>query len=438
MNITKLYPKVKVYLHNALWIMGDKIATLGVGFLVTVVVARYLGPEDFGVLSYAISVASLFAAAGHMGLSGLVVREIVKKPDEREVTLGTTFGLKFIGAALGYTLLLTYGIVYEGMASTEFVTLAVAGAVLLFLPFDIFDFWFQAFVQARYVTFSRLTGLAISSAFKLLFAFLGFSVVYFILANLVQSVVVVFLFSLIFRLKSRIKIQHWRFSWEKAKELFGQGWVIYLGSIFAVIYLKIDQIMLRWFEGAGSVGVYAIAAQLSEAWYFVPTAIVTSFFPRLIKLKEENQEQFNKRLQQLFDLLFTMAVGVAVIMTLLSEWIIVFFFGVHYIDSASILVIHIWAGIFIFMRAAFSRWILIENALIFSLITQGTGALLNVGLNYFLIPVFSVQGAAYATLISYGFASFISLYIYSKTRPIFIMMVKSMFIAYRYPKAIIS
>ncbi|MBE0508635.1 MAG: flippase [Marinospirillum sp.] len=432
LKLLSIYTKVKKYLHNTLWIMGDKITNLGVGFLVTVVVARYLGPEDFGIFSYAISVAALFAAAGHMGLSGLVVREIVKKPDERGVTLGTTLGLKFIGMALGYTLLLVYAIAYEGVTSIEFTVLAIAGAVLLVRPFDIIDFWFQAFVQARYVTYARLTGLAVSSVLKLLFVFLGFSVVYFVAANLIQAIAIAIAFLFVYKIKSSLKVAEWSFSWSKAKELFSQGWVIYLGSIFAVIYLKVDQVMLRWFEGSEAVGIYAVAAQLSEAWYFVPVAIVASFFPKLIKLKEENPEQFNKRLQQLFDLLFILALGVAVVMTFLSEWVITLFFGAYYIDSASVLVIHIWAAIFIFMRAAFSKWILIENALVFSLITQGAGALINVALNYFFIPSFGVQGAAYATLISYAFASFFSLLIYSKTRPVFIMMLKSIFILFRY------
>ena len=434
LKLLSIYTKLKKYLHNTLWIMGDKITTLGVGFLVTVVIARYLGPEDFGIFSYAISVAALFSAAGHMGLSGLVVREIVKKPNERGVTLGTTLGLKFIGMALGYTLLLIYAMVYEGVSSIEFTVLAIAGAVLLFRPFDIIDFWFQAFVQARYVTFARLTGLAVSSALKLLFVFLGFSVVYFVAANLIQAIAIAIAFLFVYKIKSSLKISEWGFSWSKAKELFSQGWVIYLGSIFAVIYLKVDQVMLRWFEGAEAVGIYAVAAQLSEAWYFVPGAIVASFFPKLIKLREDNPEQFKKRLQQLFDLLFILALGVAVVMTLLSEWIITLFFGTYYIDSASVLVIHIWAAIFIFMRAAFSKWILIENALVFSLITQGAGALVNVVLNYLLIPDFGVQGAAFATLISYAFASFFSLAIYSKTRPIFIMMLKSIFSPFRYYK----
>jgi O-antigen/teichoic acid export membrane protein len=432
LKISNVYKRLKKYLHNTFWIMGDKIINLGVAFVITIVIARYLGPENFGIYSYAISVASLFAAAGHMGLSGLVVRETIKKPAERGVILGTTLGIKFIGVAVGFVSLVIYAVVFEGPTSMQFAILVVAGMALLFSPFDVIDFWFQALLQARYVTIARLSGLLVSSTLKLLFVFLGFSVVYLVGANIANGITVAIILVIIYKLKANIKISDWSFSWNKAKELLKQGSIIYLGSIFAVIYLKVDQVMLRWFEGAEAVGIYAVAAQLSEAWYFIPVAIVASAFPRLIKLKEESTDLFNIRLQQLFDLLFIIALVVAIVMTLLSERIITFFYGDFYIESAAVLVIHTWAALFIFLRAALSKWILIENVLVFSLITQGSGALINIALNYVLIPSYGVQGAAYATLISYSFASFFSLLLFSKTRPVFLMMFKSFFCIFRY------
>lgn len=432
------YQKIKRYLHNTLWIMGEKVTSLVLSFLVTVLVARYLGPADFGLFSYVMSVSALFTAAGHMGLSGLVVREIVSKPDVRGETLGTSIGLKLLGMGIGYIGLLSYGALYEGITSEEFILLAIAGIVLLMRPFDVVDFWFQAFVQARYVTAARLSGLVVSSALKLAFVFFGASVVYFVVANVVQAIVIMAVFLAIYSAKSSIRITQWTFSWQRAKELFSQGWMVYLGSIFAVIYLKVDQVMLRWFEGAEAVGIYAVAAQFSEAWYFVPAAIVTSVFPKLIKLRENNPETFNKRFQQLLDMLLVLALLVAILMTFAAEFLVTTFFGEHYIESASILVIHIWAALFIFMRAAFSKWILIENVLLFSLLTQGSGAAANLILNYILIPKYGAVGAAYATLMSYSFAAFFSLALYKKTRPVFIMMVKSLFFMFRYTRKVIT
>ena len=150
-------------------------------------------------------------------------------------------------------------------------------------------------------------------------------------------------------------------------------------------------------------------------------------------MKEENEALFRCRLQQLFDALLLLGLAVAVIMTFAATWIITTFFGPDYASSAPIMIIHIWAAIFIFMRAAFSKWILIENVLVFSLITQGLGALANILLNLFLIPSFGGIGAAYATLISYATASFVALFFYSRTRPVFWQMVWALLSPIRYP-----
>lgn len=434
MDIKKTYVKIRRYAHNTLWIMSDRFLSLGIGFAVTVILARYLGPADFGIFSYATSIVTLFAAAGHMGLSGLVVREIIIKPDERGSTIGATFGLKLLGMGAGYIILLCYGLIFEGVDSIEFAAIVIAGATLLFRPFDVLEFWFQAYIQAKYTAIARVTGVLVGAVLKLLFVFSGLGVLYIVATNLIQAIAVAMIMLVIYKLKSDLSFARWCFSWKKAKSLLGEGWQVYLGSIFSLIYLKSDQIMLRWFDGSEAVGVYAVAAQLSEAWYFIPAAIVASIFPRLIKLREESHLQFNERFQQLLDILLITGLGAAIAVNIFAEWIVSLFFGSGYAHSADILVIHIWAAVFIFMRAAFSRWILIENALAFSLITQGAGAIINVVLNFVFIPKYGALGAAYTTLISYAFASYFSLFFYRKTRAVFFMMTKSLFTPIRYAK----
>jgi O-antigen/teichoic acid export membrane protein len=424
-DIVIRYRALKVYLDNTFWILGDKFLGLGVGFLVTVVVARYLGPGDFGMYAYVMSLVSLFSVVGHMGLSGLVVREIVKTPNDRGAILGTSITLKMIGMVVGYLGLLVYAYYYEGIESVEFLLIAIAGIILLLSCFDVMDYWFQSFVQAKYVSISNLIALFVSSGAKLIFVFLGLSLTYFVIASVVQGIILGLSLLFLYLLKSGLPLRNWSFSWSKAKELVSQGWIVYLGSIFAILNLKLDQVMLKWYKGVEEVGIYSVAAQLSEAWYFIPTAIVASFFPRLIVLKNENFENYQARLQGLFDILFLIALAVAILVSIGGELLIMTFFGDQYISSANVLIIHVWAAIFIFMRALFSRWILIEGVLIFSLLTQAIGAIVNVILNYFWINQYGAIGAAYATLISYMCSSFIALCFYKRTRPIFWMMCKA-------------
>ena len=417
--------------------MGDKFLGLGLSFVVAVLLARHLGPSDYGTYSYVMSMVSLFSVAGHMGLAGLVTRELVKHPEDTGQILGTTLGLKLIGMTAGYIGLLTYAYFYEGLYSQEFLLIAIAGATLILSCTGIIDYWFQSYVKAKYVSIANLTSLIISALLKLAFIFMGLGLTYFIVTNVIQVIILGLLLIIFYKTVSGLPLKSWSFSKAKALELLSQSWLVFAGSIFAILNLKIDQVMLKWYQGAEQVGIYAVAAQLSEAWYFIPTAIVASFFPKLIQLKKENNEQYLLRLQQLFSVLFLIAFSVAFVVSLGGDLLIRTFFGVQYLASSSVLTVHIWAAIFIFMRALFSRWILIENALVFSLITQGFGALINILLNYFWINEYGVMGAAYATLFSYASSSFFALIFYKKTRPIFWMMCKAMFLhslIYKRPK----
>jgi len=430
--ITTLFNKLKLYLFNASWMMAERLLHIGVGFLTAVLLARYLGPEQFGILSYAISMTAIFASAGHMGLAGLVVREVVKQPDKVPETLGTTFLLKLTGMTLGFILILIYSLLFEEIGGTEFWMLLIVVSAIFFQTFDVVEYWFQSQVQAKYPAIAKSSAILLSAGLKLLLVFSGAGVVAFAFAHTAQFMLAAVILAILYKGTTTVSVMSWKASFAKAKELLSQGWIIYVGSIFAVIYMKIDQVMLKWMVGAEEVGVYAVAAQLSEAWYFLPTAIVASFFPKLIKLHAADTTRFNQRFQQLFDVLFILAIAVAVLVTLVAGPLISLLFGAEYQNSASILTIHIWGGVFIFMRALFSRWILIEGALMFSLITQGLGALANIGLNLLLIPHYGGEGAAMATLISYAIASYAALLVHKKTRPVFYMMTRSIFSPFRY------
>ena len=180
------------------------------------------------------------------------------------------------------------------------------------------------------------------------------------------------------------------------------------------------------------MGIYAVAGTLSETWYFIPTALVTALYPKLIELKGVDEQVYQYRLQQLFDALLLLALVLAVFVNLLAEPLILLIYGEQYQASVAVLIVHIWAALFIFMRAVLSKWIIIEDLLVFSLVTQGGGALVNVVLNYYWIEAYGVLGAAYATLVSYAVASYVALIFAKRTRGIFWMMTKAFFSPLRY------
>lgn len=430
----KFYKRFKGYLHNIAWIVGDRSLAIAIGFFIAVLLARYLGPEQYGLLSYGLSLAALAGAAAHLGLSGLVVKEIVvsRVPQQRAEILGTTFGLKLVGAAVGYFSVMIYTSLVDGITSNEFCIVAISGLVIFYRAFDVVDIWFEASVKAKYSTIPKTVAIICGATIKVLMVVGGAGVIYFAAAHVIQFLIAALLLTISYVNTSSIKISQWKFSLKRSVELLSSGWMIYLGSIFAAVYLKVDQVMIKAILGNEAVGTYAIAAQISEAWYVLPAAIVATFFPRLIALHSDSKADFKVNLQNLFDILFTTAFFIAVLVSVCADWLVGSLFGSAYESSGSILVIHIWAALFVFLRAAFSKWILIENAFIFSIITQGAGAIANVALNFLLIPIYGGEGAAVATLFSYALASYFSLFFYTKTRPVFWQMTSAFTSPFKY------
>ncbi|MEM8750436.1 MAG: flippase [Pseudomonadota bacterium] len=419
------------FLSNSAWLIFERVFVSLIALAVLPIVARYLGPSDFGLLSYALSLGTLFAIAGHLGLDGLIVRELVSKEQEPAVILGTVFRMKLVAYWLAAAALALYAFAAAPTGSNEFWLIICAAAFVAVAPFSLLKNWFHALVRAKFVVWSVVISALISAASKLLMVAYGVSVIFIGAMTAAEAALVAVILYLFYRKQEGLPLSDWKFSGATAKRLLSESWMVFAGSIFATIYLRIDQVMLRWISGADEVGTYAVAAKLSEVTYFVPAAIVASLFPGLIKLRKDDEGEFRNRLQAVFDLLAFMGLGVLVASLIVGPWAISLLFGEAYTPSISVFLIQVFALPFIFMRYAFSRWILIEKLARFSLITQGAGALINVGLNLVLIPQFGGIGAGYATVFSYAAASFAMLLFSSKTRPLFFMMTRALVMPWR-------
>ena len=190
--------------------------------------------------------------------------------------------------------------------------------------------------------------------------------------------------------------------------------------------MKIDQVMIKVMLDSEAVGQYAAAVKLSEAWYFIPMVIASSLFPAIINSKKQSEVLYYARLQKLYDLMIWMAIAIAVPMTFISGWVVDLLYGAQYNEAASVLMIHIWASIFVFLGVASSKWLIIENLQGYAMINTIIGAITNILLNLLLINYFGIEGAAWATLISYFIAAYLCLSFFKSTRINFYKLSKSL------------
>jgi O-antigen/teichoic acid export membrane protein len=176
-----------------------------------------------------------------------------------------------------------------------------------------------------------------------------------------------------------------------------------------------------------AVGIYASAVKLSEAWYFVPIIISSSLFPAIIESKKISEELYYERLQKLYDFLVVIALAIVIPTTLLSDWVIDILYGQAYFGAGAVLSIHIWAGLFVFLGVARGKWILTENLQKYTFMYTSIGAVSNIILNLYLIPVLGINGAAFATLISQFIAVILGPFFIKQTRISVYMLLKSIF-----------
>lgn len=393
------------YFKNTSWLMGEKILRLLMIFFVGVWVARYLGPEQLGFLSYAQSFVGLFVAFAALGLDSIIVKELVKDQDRRNVLLGTAFTLKLIGAI---TILIGVS-AFIYLTSDKLEENAIIYVIMfatLFQSFNVIDFYFQSKVMSKYIVYVNIFGFLLSSVIKILLILNVAPLAYFAYIIVFDAFILAIGYVYVFS-SQKISISNWSFDFELAKQLLLKSWPLILSGLMISIYMKIDQIMIREMLDAESVGIYSVAVRLSQAWYFIPIAIVSSVFPAIVSAKETNQAVFIFRMQKLYSLLVWMAIAIAIPTTIFGGSIVTLLFGVEYAGAAEPLVIHIWASIFVFMGVAFSRFLISENYFITDLYRTMLGLLINVGFNFLFIPKYGITGAAVATLLGQFSANYL-------------------------------
>ncbi len=412
----------KKYFRNTSWLFTEKILKLIIGFLINIYIIRYLGPSQFGLLSYAISFVGLFAAFATLGLDNITVRELVISPDKKDEILGSTFFLKIFGAILSILLIWLTTILISETSYNKLLILIIAFSTI-FQSFNVIDLYFQSKVLSRFTVYVQVSTLFISSTLKFLLVIFNFPLLYFAIVMLVETALIAAGFNVVFKINHQL-ILKWQFVNSRAKQLLKNSWPLILSGLVIAIYVKIDQVIIKNMMTDKDVGYYAAAVRIAEAWYFIPTAISTSVFPAIINAKKISEKLYLSRLQKLYDILAWVAICISIPITIFSKDIIKFLLGPDFIQSASVLTIYIWAGVAVFLGVASSQYLINENLTKISFLRTFIGMVFNVVLNLILIPKMGIIGSALATLISYSVATF-TIGLTKKTFHQSVMMVKS-------------
>lgn len=412
----------KKYFANTSWLFSAKVLKLLISFFVNIYVIRYLGPEEFGLLSYAISFVGLFAAFSTLGLDNILIRELVREPENKDSLLGSALLMKLVGG-FGSVVIISLVLLATSESSFNVILIFVISASTLFQTLNVIDLFFQAKVEVKFSALAQFYGMILSSVIKIVLVISGASLIYFAAITSLEYAFISIGFVAAYRKKGH-KISRWKFDKKLAMSMLNDSWPLILSGLVIAVYMKIDQVLIKKMLSSSEVGYYAAAVRISEAWYFVPMAICTSLFPAIINAKKNSNVLYLNRLQKLYDILTWMSIAIAVPITIFSGLIISVLLGPEYTPSAAVLTIYIWAGIPVFLGVASSQFLINENLTKVSFYRTLAGMVINVILNLIFIPLWGIIGSALATLISYTIATF-SIGFSRKAGSQFGMMMKS-------------
>lgn len=417
-------PNLLKILGNTGWLFFDKILRMGMGLLVGVWVARYLGPEQFGLFNYAAAIVALFTAIASLGLNSIVVRDLVKNPEEANSTLGTAFLLQLIGAGLALSSAAIAVSIMRPGDETAGIIVAIFGFAMVFKATDVIRYWFESRVQSKYTVWVENAAFLVSSATKVALIISAAPLIAFVWIVLAEAALVAFLLLAVF-IQQGNKLGAWKYQYERAKSLLRDSWPLVLSGIAVMLYMRIDQIMLGQLMDDEAVGVYSAAVRISEVCYFIPLTIVASVFPSIIEARKKNRELYQQHLKRLFELMVILALALALPISFMSEWIMAILYGQGFSDSAQVLLIHVWTGLFVFSGVVSSRWFIVENLQKYTFYRTFAGCVVNIGLNFILIPKYGPIGSAWASVISQAMASVFFNAFSARTRPLFYMQIRA-------------
>jgi O-antigen/teichoic acid export membrane protein len=418
-------PNLVKIIHNISWLFFDKIFRMGVGFFVGVWIVRYLGPEQFGLLSFATAFVGLFGAFSALGLQEIVVRDIVRNPDCAPETLGTAAILQLIGAVAAYLIVLV-AIAYlrpdDAIART---IVAILGSMMLFKASEVVTYWFESQVLSKYIVWVNNSVFLMFVAIKVVMILQQAPLIAFVWATLAEALVLAVILLGVMS-KFGLSLLNLRYNTVRAKILLKEAWPLALSSISIVAYMRLDQVMLAEMIDNEAVGVYSVAVRLVEVLYFLPIIVVMSVGPTIVKKFQIDRGTANLFVQDLYDILFVSSLLLAATLWISSDFLIKLLFGEPYREAVTILEVYAWNLIFVSMGVARGQWLIVNNLQRYSYIYISMALALNALGNFLLIPYWGALGAAYATVASTISATLIFPALFKETRLSSFMLMKSL------------
>lgn len=413
--IKKIFNKFKgnLFLSNTIWNIGGKVFQMIISLIVGMLTARYLGPSNYGIIGYTASYVTFFSAICQLGFNSVAVKEIIEHPEKQGEILGSTIFYRIISSlvsAVGVAILVYF--LDDGDSLIIWVAF-LQSLSLVFQSFEMIHFWYQSRMETEVSVKVQTFAYLVMAAYKTAILALGKDVIWFACSTALEAAVVAL--ALVWSYK-RSNGQKLKISISCGNEMLKYSYHFILSGMMVTIYSHMDRVMLKQMLSETAVGYYTAATKVAQMWSFVLTALINSARPLIISARKQNYAIYIKQNKRLYAAIIWIGIAVAAVMTIGGKWIIYFMYGQDYLPATSSLQISAWYTMFAMLGTARGIWVVCENKARYVKYYLGIGAVVNIILNYLMIPKFGPGGAAAATLITQIFTSVFAPALFKETR----------------------
>ena len=413
----------KRVIANMSWLMGGKIVNMILSFFVSLATARYLGPSNFGSINYVAAYVSFFSSIASLGLSVIVIKEVSSGEEDDNKVIWTGILMRFLTAVASTIAVVAFFAIAKRNDPLLVPIAALESIAILASAFDTFMYWFQGKLLGKYVSIAGVIAYLAMSLYRLYLLANGADILWFAFATSVDTLVLALVLFIFY-----VKENGFRpvISLPLGKKLLKQSYHYLISGLIAILYSKIDQIMLGDMLDKASVGLYSAALTIAGLWGMIPSAFIQSVSPILYKNAQTDRGMFLKRLKQSYAGIWFLNVCWSLAISLFSYWVVLLLYGAEYMGARKALIIVVWYSGISSLGSLTQVYLATENKNKYINYFALVGLVTDVVLNALLIPHFGITGAAVATLATYCVIHIVMPLVIKDTREAAVLILQGM------------
>lgn len=411
--------KLKKIIHNkevenAGWIIAGRIVQMAIALVVSVYTARFLGPDNYGLINYGATYVAFFISLSTLGINSIIVKEFVDYPEEQGKTMGTSIVLQLLASSISILMIFVIVNIVDANEMLTIKVVFICSVSLLFYAFESIKYWFQYKYKAKISSIAMLIAYLVVSLYRVILLILGKDVRWFAFASSIDYMVVAIFLYVVYKKNGGAILS---FSWKKGKNILKKSYHYIFSGMMVATYAQTDKLMLKQMINETEVGYYSVATAICSMWVFILQAIIDSVNPTIMRLHLKNEEQYKKKNRQLYAIVYYVSMLVSVGILIFGDIIIKILYGVAYVPAIVPLKIITWYTAFSYLGVARNSWIVCEGKQKYLKYMYLGAAIINIGINYLLIPRWGASGAAMASLITQMCTSIVLPMFFKELRP---------------------